>query len=654
MVQFGSRLTEAKQKKWASKYVDYDRLKGLLGVVVSKKKKEKAVGARNFENGLSRAVIEKALTECGCGGERVVKEWWSVRGSYAVLVQVFDLGLVLEFEKVEALALSESSFLKDRWAHHRAEDLESFREGEEFGAEETSLRRALSQLHSDANEILEFVLWNFTAFAKITKKRDKMLPDEPPIRDLFVGSPQVQALQRAEDLRSTLAGIQLEFARLYCDDDLSEAELRLRDQPLGYSRDSLRLGYRAGVAAMLSVWVLWDCVEVVGDNRDSVASKPAWPVFRVAGELVAWHWMWGACVHVWTTYRVNVDFLFDTDPRAPQRNPFEVYDEAAMETILLLALLLVYYKATYRDGLPACVAAYVRPATIATLAPVVVVCVAVMRLVLPWHRRKPLWGSLGRVVAAPCRAARFVDAYVADVASSMVRILGDAMWSFCFLLGGVKESRQTMAVVCLLPVWFRFAQCLRKYHDDHEKKQLFNAAKYALSLFVALSSALQLTGTTWLVVFCLSSAYSWYWDVFLDWGLGTTERSRMYPSWWYATAVVFDVFGRFVWLATLIPPMEFADRLKKIIPEPLVPMLALAELARRCVWGFFRLEYEHVSHVNTRLFVPTHFTLRRPPKRTPPRARKIQSFFESLAIAALVITLLVRISSASAAQNDRS
>ena len=76
-------------------------------------------------------------------------------------------------------------------------------------------------------------------------------------------------------------------------------ELALQGEAL-YGRSpeaALRFGYRAGAAAVLAVWVMWDCVEVVDSvhkhtSHDSVAAKAAWPVFRVCGVLLAWHWLW--------------------------------------------------------------------------------------------------------------------------------------------------------------------------------------------------------------------------------------------------------------------------------------------------------------------------------------------------------------------------
>ena len=162
------------------------------------------------------------------------------------------------------------------------------------------------------------------------------------------------------------------------------------------------------------------------------------------------------------------------------------------------------------------------------------------------------------------------------------------------------------------------------------------------------------------------------WDVHVDWGLNfckvessedtsfrrpssfddqprkkrwhiLSRQTRMYPKvWWYRGAAVLDLFGRFVWLATVVPPNAFGSHLTSYIPDYLTPILALAELARRCVWGFFRLEHEHLSnafqHRREGQFVPSHLrTLR--PRKAP---KRVLSVVETGFIAALVIALVSR------------
>lgn len=736
MVKFGEKLEESKQGKWAHHYADYAKLKEVLEAAQrAHERREEVVGSFNFggSHGLldalkdKNSVVKSPMLTKGLTSserERLIALYMgdlsrSLRQetSYAALLQQFDVMIALEFEKVERHYREQVELMNLKWAHHTREDLSaafrrrrsiSYDEEEHHQTpppsssehhqlrrrssstlpamtevEKSSLKRALSHLFDDAIELRDFSTWNCTALSKICKKRDKLFGKEPSIRKAVCGSKEVLALQSASEVRKVTEEIRQEFAEYFCDGDTAEADWQLREYcqdpwSFEYSRDAMRLGYRAGVAAMLAVWVLWDCVEVVdgkgSHTKESVASKPAWPVFRLCGELVAWHWMWGLSLQVWSEHRVNVDFLFDSEDRSPAA--YEVYDEAAMETIVLLTMLLVYYKATYHRGLPTCVTNYVAPSTVAAYAPLATLAFAVYRLLTPWSRRKHLWHSLGRVFVAPCVPVKFVDTYVADVLSSMVKVVQDALWAVCYFgtgdftatkgprtllqscSGSVVMTRLVTPAVCLFPVWLRFAQCLKKHHDlgddsARTKIHLANAAKYALSMLVSLSSALREEAITrlWLFVFCVSSAYSWAWDVGVDWGVPSLydhKRARLYPhKWWYYCALVLDFGGRFVWLATLIPPSALAKRLELYIPEYLVPMLALAELSRRCLWGLFRLEHEHVSNAFRNRpdgqFVPSHFR-RAPPSEKRESTSRAQAYIETLAIATLVITLLYRVS----------
>ncbi|KAH8052323.1 thromboxane A2 receptor binding protein [Aureococcus anophagefferens] len=663
MVQFGKRFESAQKGRWQRHNADYERLKLLLALAT--KAHERAPSTAHVSNygdagGGDVGLLAKAAGGDGGPPPGAATLWLKNRGaarvprpaslnnlsllggaaspgaaddeswhwtrwlfsskmpeSYPLLVHGFGVALVAELAKVEALYARELDVLESRWQDSLADDDDAPRPaarlrqrgrrgdaaaqgGSDYSAVDVggpapgARRRRMPSPRKSARapdaaevaravgrrQLVDFTVWNFTAFTKITKKRDKKFKHERPIRERFC------AVVRERDCwarrpRSLLADVHARYAELFTDGDATEAQLELRettrgmdDQGLYGGRSpiaALRFGYRAGVAATLAVWVMWDCVEVVDSvhkhtSHDSVAAKAAWPVFRVCGVLLAWHWLWGVSLHVWSRFRVNAQFLFDVvdTPRQPAPTASDVFDECILETNVLLGL----------------------------------------------------WSS---------------------------------------------------PAVCVLPVWFRFAQCLRKYRDVGDSAarwvHFWNAGKYALSLVVTLWSALAGRSPTaklepgWVFFFLLSSAYSWVWDVTVDWGLVVCRRSRkheggcaplsrptrMYPrSSWYRFAAAFDVFGRFVWLATLVPPTAFGSSIHEFLPDYLTPVLALAELARRCVWGFFRLENEHISnafmHRREGNSVPSH--LRRAPKKEP--NKRALSIVEAVAIAVLVITLLTR------------
>ena len=105
--------------------------------------------------------------------------------------------------------------------------------------------------------------------------------------------------------------------------------------------------------------------------------------------------------------------------------------------------------------------------------------------------------------------------YVGDVFTSMVKVFQDLLFSVCFMVYGdflfeeIDNTREVhqgveghqfqawtktfwykkvgIPLVCILPLWIRFNQCLRKYVDTGNRMpHLANAFKYALSSSVAL------------------------------------------------------------------------------------------------------------------------------------------------------------------------
>ena len=101
---------------------------------------------------------------------------------------------------------------------------------------------------------------------------------------------------------------------------------------------------------------------------------------------------------------------------------------------------------------------------------------------------------------------------------------------------------------------------------------------------------------TWLEIFVVSSVYSWVWDVKMDWGLGKIEYKLlgprlMFPSTIHYYGVIFaDLFLRFMWMQSLVPPSSGAHF---ELPAYLTAINMTLELIRRTLWSFFRLENEH-------------------------------------------------------------
>ena len=84
-----------------------------------------------------------------------------------------------------------------------------------------------------------------------------------------------------------------------------------------------------------------------------------------------------------------------------------------------------------------------------------------------------------------------------------------------------------------LPYWWRFAQCLNKYHETEQKVHLVNAGKYfscllspAVLIFVISSDEdkglkYEMNPLFWVYFAChfVQTTYCFVWDIYMDWGL---------------------------------------------------------------------------------------------------------------------------------------
>jgi len=500
------------------------------------------------------------------------------------------------------------------------------------------VQSGIQQIISDCTRemwlLQNFCILNYTACVKIVKKHDKAFP-ESKLHSRMMRAIEAKSFHRHAGIDKLISDIEGLVADLFCEGNRGHARGMLLTKR-GVSKPDwamLHLGYRMGVAAVLFVWVIQDCaVQVLHRQGQTVFTLPAFPVFRAVGGLLLLHWAWGLSVLTWTRARINYIYLFDFDPRRILK-PREIFASATSETIWYFLTLLLYYKVKFGEFPNYIPAGYY---------PLALTVYAAYRLFHPWALKRKLWKTLGRCIYAPCGSVTFYDSFVADVLTSLVKVFQDVAWTLCYFVSfqfqhDSEEDLQTSSiyqrvvipVICILPLWIRFQQCLRRFYDTKRRwPHLANGLKYALSQAVSLFGALYpLYNLTlqrghgdridaylsfWLCVFILSAVYSFFWDVFVDWNFGRPQYAFLSDPgklmfsrrWFYYVSIVVDLFLRFSWLVTLIPPNE-DHKFVLFVPAYLGPITMVAEICRRTMWSMFRLENEHQR--NTSGFRRVHF-----------------------------------------------
>lgn len=256
---------------------------------------------------------------------------------------------------------------------------------------------------------------------------------------------------------------------------------------------------------------------------------------------------------------------------------------------------------------------------------------------------------------AQSKDGRFADVLLSDVLTSYAKVIADLFVVFCMFFRTPSTSETAgpvrtcggqywVPIITAIPSLIRLRQCLIEFIRVQSAggpgwggQHLANALKYASALPVIIFSILQrnmdlnhnnthLTNQSinycWLVSILVNSLYSFYWDVAKDWDLSlfpaliqilpfprhTTTSMRpnlirsskncqfglrprlCFPSSdIYYMAIFFDLIIRFSWSLRLSSTMN-----KFINLESGILLLELAEVARRWVWMFLRIESEWI------------------------------------------------------------
>mmetsp|Transcript_15878 Transcript_15878/g.33577 ORF Transcript_15878/g.33577 Transcript_15878/m.33577 type:complete len:856 (-) Transcript_15878:67-2634(-) len=611
--------------------------------------------------------MEVLVEAAGASGVDVMKQKQTKRTSISIvgsLTQRFESMLHgsigsqdpngstnLRDSSIPDISFKQSMSLDDEDPEHKLSASMNIIKKEELVRNSDSIKRAIRDIYRTAKLLHNYSIMNYTGFVKIAKKFDKTFPEH---KGMFKKN-NCDDGKQAELLAFKMEKI---YSKWFCDGDIREAQAQMltkKGDGLLTDWTQLRLGYRLGMCSILAMWVAWDCVwGQVAKGEVSIGGRSAFPVFRGIFGLLAWHWFWGMSVYVWTRYRINYIFLFEFDPRNVD-TPIDIFNDAVDETLVFLICMLMYYKADAGD----------MPLWIPPRAyPLFLILYTMKCLIFPLKTRIPLWRAIRNVITAPLVSPTFFLTYVGDVFTSMVKVFQDLLWMVCFVASGDfllsevehEDSNNIHAwteqfwykniaipLICLMPLWIRFNQCLRRYMDTGKRMpNLANAFKYALSQSVTLfgvfhplylmhskqedlhtaldeQEGLSVIGKSnlfqffWMGLFVASSLYSFCWDVYMDWGLGRREYGYLGPRLMfpkkshYYMVICADLVLRFMWVLTLIPPQSGA---KFELPAYLSAISMVVELFRRTIWSFFRLEHEHRQ--NTEGFrrvnvVPLHF-----------------------------------------------
>jgi len=146
---------------------------------------------------------------------------------------------------------------------------------------------------------------------------------------------------------------------------------------------------------------------------------------------------------------------------------------------------------------------------------------------------------------SPIFAVKFRDEIIGDVLTSLVRPIQDICFAYFYYFTVLRYGIANAATICeqsrmlnavllpscaILPLWWRFLQCLRQSRDNATRWPYYgNALKYLTAAMIVLNDIGHTADgspdtewydrTWWVISFVLATLYQIWWDVFFDWEL---------------------------------------------------------------------------------------------------------------------------------------
>eukprot|EP00298_Acanthocystis_sp_HF-20_P013635 c20445_g1_i6.p1 GENE.c20445_g1_i6~~c20445_g1_i6.p1 ORF type:complete len:596 (+),score=187.30 c20445_g1_i6:352-2139(+) len=498
------------------------------------------------------------------------------------------------------------------------------------------------QIHSQGGHGTSSLASSVSGSGSVSASPNVVNPVSP---NYFVVQEKLKLIEKKEmfdsqKLTDLISALEKQYSDHFCQSNILAARADLLvTQSTTTKRSNYWFGFRSGAVVVMFSWVLWDLFIDMNVRQSTVspAQEPSYTVYACMLSWIVLFWMWGFNLWAWRTHRVNYHLLLELSPNSKSHT--QVFTEATGLTFVFLANFMIFYKSqrSEQGDFPNWISKKQ-----SRIFPFLLLLYFAFKAFYPWRKKKFLWGTIKEIIISPFGRVTFREFFVADFLTSLVKPMIFLVYSWCFYLSGewltdpVQEGAKPAAfcdsnqlfmqiitpLLSALPLWFRFLQCVRRYRDTGKRfPNLANAAKYALAHSVVFLGLVAQSANgdfrgVWIASLVLSTLYTFYWDVKMDWGLGSRTltpncfdlRDRlMFPHKnFYYFAIGADLIMRFLWTLTLVQWWNHWP-LEAVVSSLL---LGVIEISRRSMWACFRLEAEHLQ--NTEGYrpieiIPLHF-----------------------------------------------
>lgn len=366
------------------------------------------------------------------------------------------------------------------------------------------IKLAFSEFYLSLILLQNYQNLNFTGFRKILKKHDKLLSvdfgarwrtDHVENAHFYTNKDIDRLIHETENVVT----VEIEGG------DRQKAMKRLRVPPLGEQQSpytTFKVGLFSGSFIVLAIAVI---ISALFNYASSTEWKPAFRLYRAPFLIIEFLFLWGVNVYGWRSGGVNHVLIFELNPRSHLSEQHIMEMAAIFGVVWCVSVLCFIYSSALS------IPAYINP-----LVLYILMAAFLLNPTKTFRHEARFWTVriLGRVLLAPFFYVNFADFWVADQLNSIVPAFLDIQYFFCFystnsswnkvdsklhylLCNGTVEEIDIIiinqfldpqqcvegnivirSIVAMLPAYFRFAQCLRRYRDTKDAfPHLANAGK---------------------------------------------------------------------------------------------------------------------------------------------------------------------------------
>ncbi|XP_067635198.1 solute carrier family 53 member 1-like [Eurosta solidaginis] len=594
-MRFSEKLSTFLTPEWRSQYINYEQLKDML-----------MTAADNVPTDQS--------------------DLRAIQSYYAVFDDKFFERCDMELQKVNTFYAEKLAEAKRKYVALKAELKKSIDDAEQRGRMSVfnfaailprrrtkDFRFAFSELYLSMVLLQNYQSLNHTGFRKILKKRDKLLRNSKG-KEWFESNVDTALFYTNREILNLIYQTEDLVTNNLEGGDRPRAMKRLRVPPfeeIHHPWTSFRVGVYLGALVVLltALGLSLYMTKLSGNNLEACIR-----LFRAPFSMVFYLALISFNIHGWRKAGVNHVLIFELDPRQYLTSAHVMEMAAALLVVVTIAML-AFIHSPYLN-LPR----YTFPLALLILM--------VGFLVNPfpvfnYSARKWFLKVSGRVMGAPFFHVGFADFWLGDQLNSLCYCMVDYAYTICFYCTNmdmddaiephacVGRNKILFPLVLILPAWFRFAQCLRRYRDT---RQVFpfivNAGKYSMSFLVSLFGFL-MASTRYSYEYFFDNPFAWFfiisnviqsvycitWDMIMDFGVfqkfsGENIFLRdelLYPASFYYFAIIENFFCRIFWAFKLYIYQK--NYLTVFHSNTIASGL---EMFRRYIWNYFRLENEHL------------------------------------------------------------